>query len=389
MQAQWRNNFESNCNVIETSLQFLGASEKGKTPLKEISVYHKIFQHITRPWPKWVERKIHPCSLRVNELSEPNMLRLLNNFDFHLDHLSIFQIENYLKKITKGDYTTPEAALHMLKQSVQDRQKSVCRQRKEEKKFNEKLAEKHADDLKQIASCAIKHFEDIILDPQPLKPSEELTKYSEVILGNICRLLRQNVPSRDSENFKEQILCKIADKVAFCMIEFIKQSDFKNPPTFKIKTCEQFIKKCNPIEEIQREDKSFSSDGDVEGDQVQSKTDLGKENNDKAQGSGLNKQASNTSPVDKERKLSFLRLSQINFDGLNCGEENEKAEEMRAQRATERAAKSAAKASRKLGRQNAKKAKNAKKGGEGAQDDDCLGNADKRPQWEVEWVDRS
>lgn len=331
-----------------------------------------------RAYPRWIERKIPTISIRVNELAQPNPLKVINNFNAHLGHLSIFQIENYLKQISKGNYASPRDALQMLKRTVEDRKSRMMRDRRNAKKLKAKLIEQHAETIKDVVRRAIKYFLPLILNSKPYKLSETAKRYSRFILIKICQLLRQNVPERNSENIVENVLIKIADKIALLMIRFIDESNFKNPPTFNIQTCKALMKKCYPIELIESEERNESNGEDIE---EENENDEDQEKGEDGESDG--KEASDN--ADVERKLSFLRASQIDFSGIKCNDDEEQA-----QKQAEKASKAAAKEDRKRTRDKAKKAKkDAKNKGKEPMKDDCRGDINKKPQWNIEWVDRN
>lgn len=61
------------------------------------------------------KKKMKICHSRLKFLSSPKLLYLLLTFEKHFNHLDIFHIENFLKRIYEREYLTPREALNSLK----------------------------------------------------------------------------------------------------------------------------------------------------------------------------------------------------------------------------------------------------------------------------------
>lgn len=315
----------------------------------------------------WKSKKITPASLHVKELSNPKRLHLQQTFKEHLDHLSMIQAQNFLDRIHKKDYQTPREAVAMMKSKVkQSKQQKSCRIQQPE----------NFCCIENFSQITLDKFREFLTDFQQHPLSEDPAKYSDVILRQLCDLMRQHVPEKDSCCLIDRILCKIADKFAKMFATFIEKSSFRD---IEPSNCEGATRKCFSIEDfvpLVPEESSSSVKSEIE-EQDEVQTAIQSE-----------AQISLEEP-ETEKKLSFLRKSQIHLNPGDCNEIStklaiyQKQKEERDNRKAKRAA---------LKRELARKARQDKKkknrkGNDGVFD--CYGNINKKPQWVVEWVDKN
>lgn len=301
-------------------------------------------------------------------------MRVVNTFDDHLKHFSVFQIESCLKKIYRANYKTPSEAFGTMKQATKERCARVQRQKQEMRKLNSKLDEMRQETLRNLCRHISKCFGPFVQLNQPVELSEEAAQYSNVILVQICQMIRANA-RRNSEDIIQRLLCNFADKMGFWMAQFIEGSGFKTlrQNAFDDSGCMQkFLKTCqSPLECRPREDidekPSDTEEAAEEAPEDDSDTYLSADDEMKA-------------PTDGGPKLSFLRLSQVKIDPAECQEANARFSSLRAQKGSKKAVSIQKKKNRgvNVAKRNAKKPNL-----------DCFGNVNKMPQWEVEWVDRA
>jgi hypothetical protein len=334
-----------------------------------------------------------------------------------LHHLNIFQIESFLNKLFRTKYQTPEETLKIIKQSIRERQLRIRCQRKEMKRLCNKLDKKRTETATNYSNYIVKTFRPFIVNDQVIPLTGVAAEYSDSILRQICQLMKQNVPERNSCDLAERILCKIADKISFWMINFLDSSNFKKIEN----SCNDanFMKNCYPIEDY------YPHDGPESIVNEQIETEIISESEGSKDSVAEETQIELTDLT--EPKLSFLRQSQVIFDENECRELFERINQYQKDKAEkaaggggEKTGEFSAGKSRKTKRKendnqnkiekNDKKKKDADKSKEKNKkkpeanaaeqtkrvrlpgDSDplgCYGNVNKKPQWEVEWIDRT
>jgi hypothetical protein len=235
--------------------------------------------------------------------------------------------------------------------------------------------------------------------------NEGCKKLADLILPKICQMTGHKVPNKNSTNTIDKAHIKLADKLAVCVYDYIKNSPNKCQQNLPESDClKKFKNLCIPIDsyypqeltksefEIQQEENSLESHDGTDDDEVEEKEYTSSSDDIKI--------ASNEKV---EAKRSFLRPSQINITLEECQEvmgaitdEVQKASERKAQkdgRRTERAErekvlaleKAAKEAERKVQEKAEAKARKRarRRKGRGL----CFGNMNPMPQWQVEFKD--
>lgn len=205
---------------------------------------------------------------------------------------------------------------------------------------------------------------------QKVELTADGAKYSDVILIQLCKLMKQNVPLRNSCDIVDKIFIKIADKTAACMMEFIECSVFRN------------LEQCELDSECINE--HLNSNYPVEDCYPQEIEEAESEYEDASENLAQSFEASSSSipePLIEKEKMSFLSLSKVIVDQKYCHELLDQFENIQEEMAKQAVQKSTKKAARAAKRQVEKDKKNKK--------DDCLGDVNKKPQWQVEWVDKA
>lgn len=316
--------------------------------------------------PCWTTKRIEPASLRLNELALPRFPKVTETFGEHLHHMDIFLIENFLNKIYGNEYQTPEEAMTIVRQKLRDRQQQIRRQKKEAKKLRKKMCAKQTNTARNYSNYVNQSFRSYILSDQQVSLTGDAAKYSNSILNKLCRLMKQKVPKRDSCDLLGQILCKLADKIANWVVNFVENSDFKG----KVKETCNFVKECVSIEDYYPRE-----------------------------GQAICPQAPCTEePCDEEEPcevcddaMSFL--SHVDVDPCDCAALFDKINLYRQQRLDKLAAAARRKQFMDAKRAAAAAARLARGFGddeeEEEEDNECYGDINEKPQWKVEWVDKS
>lgn len=285
--------------------------------------------------------------------------------------MSIFQIENFLNKIYRGDYATLEEALEIIRQITKDRQQRVNRRRVCMRKMMKKITEMRTLNMKSFTNNTIKSFRRYIVatrDGESTLPDDDAKKCSDVLVGQLSKFMKQQKPERDSCEIIDRIFNNIADKTAEWMMNFVESSDFK---IIDSSPCED---KCKIWF-----DEKFAANAEGETQLHESlELEMSKQSEETIE-SMLSEVKSEEPAVEEESNL-FLRPSQINVDEALCNELFIKLSQLQR----EKAIKEDTKAQKKANRDASKSAK--KKQNRLGQ---CLGNADRKPQWEVEWIEKT
>lgn len=333
-------------------------------------------QHFIEQYPRWVDKTIEPASCALNQLAQPRTLRVLTTFDEHLHHMSICQIEHFLDKIFKVNYQTPEQAIRMIKQTVNDRKMRIQRQRREIKSLRKCLNERKKD-VGCLTTRFIDNIRTIMSSNEPTEADGEAEKYSDVILARICQLMKQPLPQEGSKSLIDRLLCSFAEKISYCMAEILDDDDRTNNSE-ENRCVDSDTKKCFAIKDFYPHvplSPSTTSEVDVEeADEVVEQVAEDAKHADEAVSNQL---------------LSFLRKSQINIDLDKCQQLTNIVEDLKKAKMIKNEEKVVKKAAKKVERAKAKKLYAAKKYKASSGDSkECLGNVDQKPQWEVEWIDK-
>lgn len=285
--------------------------------------------------------------------------------------MSIFQIENFLKKMYQGDYATLEEALEIIRQITKDRQQRVNRQRVCMRKMRKKITEMKTSNMRSFTNNTIKSFRRYIIatrDGESSLPDDAAKKCSDVIVGQLSKLMKQQKPERDSCELIDRIFSKVADKTAEWMMKFVESSDFK---IIDSSPCDD---KCKGWFE-----EKFAANAE-EAAQLQESFELEMNKGSEETIQSMLSEVKSEEPAIEEESNLFLRPSQINVDDALCNELFRKLSQLQR----EKAMKEDAKAQKKANRDAMKLAK--KKQNRLGQ---CLGNVDRKPQWEVEWIEKT
>ena len=368
-------------------------------------------------------------------------MQVVETFDQRLPNLNISEIERFLNKIFRSGYQTPKEALFFIKKSIKDRKTRIRCQNAELKKLNNNLMRKRSEVAVNYSDYFVKCFRPYIIGDQFISLTGDGAKYSESILRQICRLMKQNVPERGSCEVVDQIFCQIADKIASWMLTFIEKSGFMKIDGHAPETS-GCLEDSYPIEDfynqepVEASDSESINDGDSEDDQI-----------------NVNQ------VVDLQPNASdlFLRQSQVVVDPNDCAAlfakitkyqnekiqredeehlfeagnlvsgssdaDKKKKEREKKKKAAKKPKKEATgkdgkgKDGKKKGKKDGKKkdkdekkSKKSKKDGKGGKEKkkgdkgkkggrnhsdsdsdefDCYGDVEKKPQWHVEWVDHN
>lgn len=327
-------------------------------------------QRLVGPYPMWAERKIPLCTAKVDELARPKPHQLLDTFDQHLNHLSILQIENFLSKMYRKEYKTPKETIQIFTQCLMERRKRAGRQRKALRKMKFKMQRRA---LEATSKDAINFVRRHISTNRPSSNptctadnNKNVVKYSDVILLQLCKLMKQNMPTRNSCDLIGRIFINIADKLAVTMAEFIECSGLLkiDQPEINTECIKGHQKNCYPIDDCYE----ASSD-----DEVTSEDEF----EDSVENLDI---PSSSNQSVHEPTMSFLRPSQIIVDKEDCKNMFGQLANLKRLQAEKDAVKTAKRDARAKARAAMKKKK------DGSQD--CYGNVDEKPQWHVEWTEK-
>ncbi|CRK91344.1 CLUMA_CG005017, isoform A [Clunio marinus] len=333
-------------------------------------------KRVPEGFPRWIEKKIPPCTNLINSLAHPKMHKLLETFQTHLHHLSIFEIESFLKKMFEKDYLTPEEVFRSTKQTNIENKVRAQRRLKKMKKLCRRIECQSKKEEQNYIKNIIEKLTCSTLNQQ--ESHEPQSKLTEDILTQICLIMKQKVPQKNSHDLIGQIFYKLANKIASSLEDLITESGFKiisSNDNFecdagKRKNCLEIVQYQSEVSERnenESETKEYESEEDTESDEdSDGEFDQSKDNQ-------------NDELEEIERKISFLNNSQVNFDVDECRELLNKAEALLAAIAK----RAEGKAARKAKRDAVKKAKKKNKGGM-----ECLGNVNRKPQWQVEWSEK-
>lgn len=288
------------------------------------------------------------------------------------------QLENILDKMFKSNYQTPAEALRSIKQIVKDRKTRIQRQREEIKRLR-KMNDKKMEEAEKLTSRAIDNFKEIILSDQEVILDEHAARYSDAILAQICHIMKQEIPQRTSTCLTDRTLCKIADKIACCMAASLSglykaRSDESNECKGKGE------KKCFEIQDYYPRDVSET---------VSSTTTIAETEELEAPEVTELDGDSGAEEAGAQKKLSFLRKSQIQVNRSEC----ERLFNVMENYHEEKAQKLIMKSKKKQERDNAKnlrkaKRERAKRESSTGSATDCFGDVNKKPQWEVDWIEK-
>jgi hypothetical protein len=323
-----------------------------------------------------------------------------------MGHLSIFQVENFMNKLYMKDYQTPQEAMSLMKAKASEcRMRRLAQQRKTKKACRAQLR-RTCGSVENVSQAIMKCFKPFISSAQQISLTAESAKYSDTILLQICQLMRIPVPPRDSCCLVQQILCKIADKLAWWMVSFLENSKFRDIDSSaydKSECAKEFKKSCFSIEDYYpHENPADTSDDEDEAFEPAEKC-----------------KPDEPVVVDAEKKMSFLRKSQIVLNPDDCKDifskiadyqktkaekEIKIAEKVAIKKEKAKKAKQEKALKAKKGKHGKKSSLKSKKGkgkksvriggvigrGNGSDDEfDCYGNVNKKPQWQIEWIEKS
>lgn len=284
---------------------------------------------------------------------------------------------------------TTEETIQSIKQSVKERQNRIKRQRAHIRKMKENINKVRLSNMKSVTDNTMKSFQQFILHVNKDQLSANVIKCSDVLLDRLSKFIKYQKPERESCELVDRIFLSITDKTALWMTKFVENSEFKNLDLsmFDGSKCKNLVsypigdcyptppQQLSPSQLISESELESESENDVESDLEIELSETTQEEN-----------VPIDSPKETEKKLSFLRDSQIKFDASVCREIFGKISQLQVEKASKQVEKEQKKEKRNFVKKLAKSAK--KKGKKGGLSD-CLGDLNKKPQWEVEWIEKS
>lgn len=243
-------------------------------------------------------------------------------------------------------------------------------------------------------------FQQFMRTTEKVLISEDLTNLSEVLLGQFCQIMRIKKPEKDSGELVDCILQNIADKTAMWMAEFAENCNFMDSDMPALENCGDYLSNTSHSIENLASHLSVKETGNLESEEFKteqnykSETNLGAESNIETglSETDLEKQKHEIDEteieksIEKESKISFLRQSQVKFDAVMCQDLFSKIDQYQEAKAAKEAVKATKKATRELDK---KIAKENKEFGRSGSLTECLENINQKPQWEIEWVDKT
>jgi hypothetical protein len=256
-------------------------------------------------------KKLPSCTTHINDLAQPNLLRVLQTFDQHLHHMTIFQIENFLNKLFP-ECQTPMETRQMIKRAIKEQKMRICRKQKEARKLRKKLNLKHAEEMPKLMAKVVESFRQFVLSDDEIELSDDAKKYSETILIEICRFMKQKVPQNDSRDVAEKALMRISDRIAIWMEDFVDQSGYKEiKSTYDESNCAKEMRKnCIPIDDY------YPRFGDI----IKEVEEEEKDSESVSEEEEFHEISNSQSPTKSPSKISFLRASQIKLRDGECEE---------------------------------------------------------------------
>lgn len=253
------------------------------------------FQYVVEKTPCWVERSISRCTPHLKDLAQPNLQRSIEE-----KHLS----SNIQKEMNKP-CLSPKEALRALKLRIKCRRLRINSQQRRIEKLCQRWRESNCELLRKFSTTRL--WSRVIMEDNLVSHSSADKadfKYSKVILNEICELMSQKSPTRKPTDCVDEAILQIADKVNLWMIGVLDKSDFwKLETTTDESGCsEELIESCLHNEQnmhVEEDPLTISH-----GKSLRSPKDTEKV----------------LSPKSSQRKLSFLRKSQIIIDPQTCRE---------------------------------------------------------------------
>lgn len=363
-------------------------------------------------------------------------MQVVETFDQRMPNLNISEIERFLNKIFQSGYQTPKEALFFIKKSTRDREMRIRCQNAELRKLNKNLMRKQSEVTVNYSDHLVKCLRPYIIGNQFISLTGDDAKYSESILRQICRLMKQNVPVRDSCGIVDQIFCRISDKIAYWMLTLIEKSGFDLKIDDHVTKASGCMEDSHPIEDFYNPEpeeavgsESTADENDVENDNqvvdLQPDTSdlflrrsqvvvdpndcaalfskITQYQNEKIRRDG-GEQAVNTDSgsfdADKkkkqrEKKKIGAKKGATGKDGKLMGvKKRGKKDLIKGRKDVIKGKKGDKKDGKKADkdRKDKKKGDKGKKSGREHSDSDefdCYGDFEKMPQWNVQWVDHS
>lgn len=252
-----------------------------------------------KSYPRWVKKSIPLASLRVNALSQPKPIYVLDTLTSHLNCLSIAQIENFLSHLFKSDYATPAEAFRDMKQSLKQRRCRVKRQRREIRKLYKRLTKARASNCEELSSDVLTKCSPYV---RKSKQQDQLegAQGEAAILKETRQLMKQKYPHRNSKDLVGRVFVSVDgddDDGGYWNADKTDLGSHRN-------TCEnEKLKGCVEIEDY------YPHEGEGEGVLVETLE------------SGEAKESGEAEVSSKRESLmSFLRRSQIKLNGNECQE---------------------------------------------------------------------
>lgn len=314
--------------------------------------------------------------------------------------MSYIQVENLINRLNFDDHQTPQEVIRTIMQQLGDSSFKIRQQNCEIQKLKVKIAKsKQFEDIsRQIAS----KLRQIVQCDRPMDLTDDCRKLANLILPKICQMTGHQVPNKNSTNSIDKAHIKLANKLAVCVHDHIKncsnrcqqnhlESDCQKKLTnFSIPIDSYYPQQLKKSEfEIVHEEKSFGSHDETDDDDDEEFTNF----------DDIKIASSSEKTITEKR--SFLRPSQIDITLEECqkvlgriNDEVQKSAEKKLQKDAKRAGR--AEREQELAKEKAQKeaerkiqekaeAKAKKRACRRKRRGLCFGNMNPMPQWQVEF----
>lgn len=311
--------------------------------------------------PIFAKRKIPSSGPIINNLAQPKAFQLLDNFEIHLKHLSIFQTEKFLNKVFGKKYNSPEETIQTIIKSQQEHCVDYNKRMKNNRWFEQ---------MPTASDEAINYLRRYIREQPNLElqlKASKFNKHSDVILVKLCNLMNQNLPRQISNDLVDKFFVDLANKIATSMTELVECSRFMNISQCDLSNecIQEHQENCYPIENCCIKQVQDTLGSDVE---YQDSLPVSSSN-----------ESIYESLISDEQKTSFLSLSKVLINQEICQDLFGQLERLKALKAEKASIKAAKKLARALKRQEMKDMKAKALAGY------CFGDVNKKPQWQVDW----